>query len=92
MSRRITVAALHKMLDAFVEQGHGRKPIAVDKSSFRHPCEEDGVSIVLDLARVELQWIPKGDGDGGIETRKDGNECGEWTIVLGGGASPETAR
>ncbi len=85
----MTVAALHKRLGALIEAGHGRKPVLVNKSSFYHPCEDDGV-VMQDLAFVNgPKWIPIADDDGGTKFNKDGTESGKEVVVLDGGWDDE---
>lgn len=85
----MTVAALHKRLGALIEAGHGRKPVLVDKPSFQHPCEQDGVGM-LELADVDgPKWIPIFDDDGGTKWNKDGTEAGKTVVTLTGGWDEE---
>lgn len=85
----MTVARLHKLLGALIESGHGRKPVLVNKSSFYHPCEDDGV-LMQDLACVKgPKWIPISDDDGGTKFNKDGTESGKEVVVLDGGWDDE---
>ena len=79
----MTVAKLHRFLGAMIEAGHGRKPVTVNKRTFSHPLEQDGVSI-LNVHSAELDWIPQGDDDGGTKVNKDGTEHGKWNVVLTG--------
>ncbi len=85
----MTVAALHKRLAALIEAGHGRKPVLVNKPSFTHPCEQDGVGM-LDVVNIEgPQWISMADDDGGTKFNKDGTESGKTVVLLGGGWDEE---
>jgi len=79
----ITVSNLHKRLCSLIESGHGRKPVVVDKSSFTHNCEGDGITI-LDLAGLGIVCVPQGDGDGAIKVNKDGTESCRTCLVLVG--------
>ena len=82
-----TVARLHKELGQLIEQGHGRKPVQVNKASFYHPLEEDG-AVILDIETVEgPTWIGMADDDGGTKYNRDGTESGERVIILKGGAA-----
>ncbi len=85
----MTVAALHN-LGALIEAGHGRKPVAVNKASFTHNCEDDG-TVILDLQGVEGPiWIGTSDDDGGTKWNKDGTESGKKLVVLyGNSLQPE---
>lgn len=85
----MTVARLHKLLGALIEDGHGRKPVLVNKASFHHPCEQDG-AVILDVAAVEgPTWIPMTDDDGGTKVNKDGTEAGKRVLILDGGWDEE---
>lgn len=84
----ITVNKLHKMLGKMIEQGHGRKPVCVNKQSFSHPLEGDG-TVILELAGADVQWIPTSDDDGGTRYNKSGTESGRVCCVLNGGAVPD---
>ena len=81
----MTVKRLHKLLGALIDAGHERKPVLVNKSSFSHPCEQDGVCM-LDLVTVDGPvWIPMSDDDGGTKFNKDGTESGKTVVMLDGG-------
>lgn len=79
----MTVIKLHKLLAALIAQGHGRKPVHIDKPTFRDNCESDGC-VILPVCALDLRWINETDGDGGIVTNADGTERGRMTLVLGG--------
>ena len=79
-----TVAKLHKLLGALIEQGHGRKPVCVDKSTFSHPLESDG-ALILDVDSVEgPRWICMADDDGGTKWNSDGSESGRQVVIIKG--------
>jgi hypothetical protein len=80
---RFTVASLYKRLGKLIEQGHGRKPVAVNKPSFVHICEADG-AVILELAGLGIKWISLIDDDGGPKYRADGTESGRNILVLAG--------
>lgn len=82
-ARTLTVQQLHKQLGQLVEAGHGRKPVCVDKASFHHPCEGDGVTI-LHVHSVELEPVLAWQDDG--TTDANGNEHYRQTAVLRGDA------
>ena len=82
---RYTVARLHYELGKLIEQGHGRKPVWIDKHTFRHPCEADGCT-VLPVAGMEVAWVPMADDDGGTAYNRDGTEKGRVALVLAGDA------
>ena len=67
----MTVARLHKMLGKMVEAGNGRRPVCVNKASFYHPLESDGVAI-LDVTEAKAETIAMADdGDQQRRQRKD---------------------
>lgn len=82
-----TVARLHKELGKLIEQGHGRKPVQVNKQSFHHPLEEDG-AVILDIESIEgPTWVYMADDDGGTKFNKDGTESGKRVVILKGSAN-----
>ncbi len=81
----MTVSRLHKMLGALIDAGHGRKPVLVNKTSFTHPCESDGTTMLSIAKVVGPQWIPLCDDDGGTKWNKDGTESGQRVVLLDGG-------
>jgi hypothetical protein len=79
-----TVSKLHKMLGALLEQGHGRKPIVVNKPSFYDAREGDGC-VLLEVFGIDgPRWIPMADDDGGTKWNADGTESGKQVVVLFG--------
>ena len=80
----ITVAKLHKMLGELVDSGQGRRPVCVNKESFYHPLEGDGVAI-LDVTEAKADTITMADDDGWTATNKDGSEKTRKVFVIGGG-------
>lgn len=80
----MTVAKLHKLLGKMVEDGQGRRPVCVNKDSFYHPLESDGVSI-LDVTEAAADTITIADDDGWTATNKDGSERFRKVFVIGGG-------
>lgn len=87
----MTVQRLHKMLGTLIEQGHGRKPVCVDKGTFRHPLEEDGATILDVVECAGPKWIAMADDDGGPKFNQDGTESGKRVVVLSGRAKHEGA-
>lgn len=82
-----TVARLHKELGKLIEQGHGRKPVQINKQSFQHVLEDDGV-VIMDIKAIEgPRWITEADDDGGTKWNRDGSEAGRRVVVLNGGAT-----
>lgn len=93
-ARTLTIQQLHKQLGQLVEAGHGRQPICVDKASFYHPCEEDGVTI-LHAHSIELEpvllWQDAGTTDpNGREHYRQAlvlrGDCRQFRSVLAPGA------
>lgn len=80
----MTVARLHKLLGAMIEAGQGRRPVCVNKMSFHHPLEPDGVSI-LDVTEARERTIVLADDDGRTATNADGSEKTRKVLLLGGG-------
>jgi hypothetical protein len=81
-----TVARLHRELGKLIEQGHGRKPVQINKQSFHHVLEDDGV-VIMDIEAIEgPRWITEADDDGGTKWNRDGSEAGRRVVVLKGGA------
>lgn len=81
----MNVNQLHKALGALIEQGHGRKPVCINKRSFHHPLETDGAVILGVKAVTGPSFIVMTDDDGGTKFNKDGTESGSYTVVLEGG-------
>jgi hypothetical protein len=80
-----TVARLHRELGKLIEQGHGRKPVQINKQSFHHVLEDDGV-VIMDIEAIEgPRWITEADDDGGTKWNRDGSEAGRRVVVLKGG-------
>lgn len=80
-----TVDRLIKRLQALSAAGHGRKRVIVDKESFTHTCESDGVTM-LPLSGVGIESVLNSDGDGGVKINKDGSESRSNVVVLAGDA------
>ena len=80
----MTVARLHKMLGELVADGQGRRPVCVNKASFYHPLEGDGVAI-LDVTEAKADTITMADDDGWTATNTDGSEKTRKVFVIGGG-------
>lgn len=79
----MTVIRLRRILDGLIAEGHGRKPVVVDKPSFVHSLEADG-AVILDLYKVNVEWVRMLADDGGTQENKDGTEHGKVQCVLRG--------
>lgn len=80
----MTVARLHKMLGQLIEEGQGRWAVVVNKASFYHPLEGDGV-VILDVTEAKAGTTTMADDDGWTATNKDGSEKTRKVFMLGGG-------
>jgi len=65
----MTVARLHKMLGQLIEEGQGRRPVVMNKASFYHPLESDGV-VILDVTEAKADTITMADDDGWTAARR----------------------
>lgn len=83
-TKTMTVSRLHKILGEMIKNGCGRRPVCIDKSSFYHPLERDGV-LILDVTEANPDTIWIADDDGFKATNKDGSEKTKKVFVLGGG-------
>lgn len=81
----MTVLQLYRRLEKLIIEGHARKPVCVDKASFHHNCESDGVTI-LPVEGVGIELVLQGDDDGGVTINKDGSESYRMTCLLVGNA------
>lgn len=77
----MTVNQLQKLLLKLIAQGHGRKTVYVDKSSFRDNRESDGC-IILPAYRAALQTYRLFDDDGGQAFDSKGVERQRTSLVL----------
>lgn len=77
------VRTLHKLLTNMIYAGHGHKPVVINKSTFKHPLESDGV-VMLDVRGAEVSVITIADGDGFTIENKDGSERGKIVVMLFG--------
>lgn len=84
MRKELTVKGLHAALSILIQEGHGRKPVCVDKSTFGHVLEADG-AVICPVENVVTKFVPMVSDDGGVDYRKDGTEKGRTTVVLEGG-------
>ncbi len=65
----MTVARLHKMLGQLIEEGQGRRPVVMNKASFYHPLESDGVAL-LDVTEAKADTITMANDDGDEQGRQ----------------------
>ena len=79
----MTIKRLYKTLGKLIKQGHGRKRVCVNKGSFHHNCEEDGV-VILDIEKAEIESFRISDGDGGTKCDSRGYECLHTALVIKG--------
>jgi len=79
----LTVGSLHKIISKLVEEGHSRKPVSIDKSTFNHPLEEHGTTILRSY-NVRLEPIAVMTDDGVIETGVDGTDNTRVTCIIEG--------
>lgn len=88
----MTVARLHKLLQAEIDKGNARLPVCIDKPTFTHNLEADGC-VILDVDGVRVEPIVQIDGDGGTKTDSKGRECYRTCFVIHGwGYEPPAAR
>lgn len=80
----MTVSRLHKQLSELIAAGHGRKPVCINKRTFKNRLEDEGV-VIMPVARVSGPvFIPTSDDDGGSQLNRDGTEAGRQTVILFG--------
>lgn len=72
--RGFTVNQLHKRLGKLIEQGEGRRYVAIDKESFSDNRESDGVCI-LDVHGMGVLACNVADDDGGTKFESDVVTC-----------------
>lgn len=85
----LTVSSLHKMLAKLIADGHGRKPVCINKRTFSHPLETDGVVILNIHGVTGPEWIAKCDDDGDPKINRDGSEAGSQTVILIGDSNDD---
>lgn len=82
----LTINRLHKELGKLIEDGHGRKPVSINKNSFIHALETDGC-IILPVKAIGVEWVPTISDEGGFKENADGSESGKNVCVLSGKTS-----
>lgn len=80
----ITVRKLHAILSDMILNGHAHKPVCVSKTTFQHPLEPDGCTI-LDIDNINIEIIEQLDDDGGRGERIDGSSKRRVCAVITGG-------
>jgi hypothetical protein len=81
--RPMTVNQLAKKLAKMIDEGHGKRYVSVDKKTFTHNLESDGVTI-LNAHDCRLCYINVADDDGGTAVNADGRERYTKTAILFG--------
>ena len=79
----MTIKKLYGELSKLIAAGYGRSLVVVSKTTFNHPCESDGVTM-LPVESVKIELVNITDGDGGIRTTKTGKEIKKKELVLYG--------
>lgn len=79
----MTVAKLHKILGKMIEDGFGRRAVLINKETFQHNLEDDGV-VMLDICGAVPHTGTYLDEDGCTAVRKDGSECTMRCVLLFG--------
>jgi hypothetical protein len=79
----VNINQLHKLTGKLIKQGAGRRSVCIDKTTFTHPLENDGVAI-LPVEVGELKVYGMRDDDGFSATDKRGREITRASLVLFG--------
>lgn len=79
----MNIKSLHRILNDLIAAGAGRREVCVDKSTFTHPLESDGATI-LNVDSAEAKVIELADEDGGTKTLSNGRVATRYTLVLSG--------
>lgn len=72
-----------KKLQDLESNGYSRAAVTINKKTFNHPLEQDGVCI-LDINTIEGDYILQIGDDGFTKVRKDGQECYRKCVVIKG--------
>ncbi len=83
----MTLNKLHSLVLRLIKQGHGRKSVFIDKSTFQHNLESDGC-VVLPVSAAEMRTYRILNDDGGTHINADGTERQRTSMVLVGDSSP----
>jgi hypothetical protein len=81
----MTLNQLIKRLQKLADAGHGRKRVCINKATFRHNLEGDGM-VFHDVVGLGIQVVSVMDDDGGTKWRADGTEATSTIVVLAGGS------
>lgn len=81
---KLTVNSLYKHLGRLIANGHGRKPVCINKDTFTHPLEGDGANILHVHGIAGPTFVQRMSDDGGGAVNQDGTESGTMTVVLVG--------
>lgn len=79
----MTINSLQKVLSKLIKKGFGRKEILVDKTTFNHPREYDGITL-LPILEIKLKQVELEDEDGGWKEWKDGTLATRTYLLLRG--------
>lgn len=79
----LTVSKLSAILDKLKKQGHGNKPVTIDKSSLYSPFEADGCYIMGLHAVGQPRSLNKFDEDG-FRLATEQNKHSTYAVVLSG--------
>lgn len=85
----MTVYKLHQILTQAIKDGCSRMPIHIQKKTYHHPLESDGVC-VLPVVSWYKQMVPQCDDDGGTKWNKDGTESQRACFILSGETEEDT--
>jgi len=83
----VTLNKLYRELGKLIDKGHGRKTVVIDKRTFAHPLEDDGLCMI-DVEGVDSAFFRRLDDDGSTALNKDGSERTMSAVVLTGGSEP----
>lgn len=77
------VRKLHRILSDLIHDGHGCKEVCVDKETFKHALESDGV-VILPVDHAEVKTYEMSDDDGGLKVNDNGTISQKTSLVLRG--------
>jgi len=79
----MTIQKLHKLLTKAIADGLGRRKVCVQKDTFQHVLETDGV-VILEVKTATVECVYQADDDGGIKILADGSGSIRTCLVLRG--------